>query len=46
MKTVYMIPQVVYTAGIIHVILCQMKTVYMVPPVQCTAVIIHVNLCQ
>jgi len=30
----YMIPPVVYTAGIIHVRLCQLKTVYIIRPVQ------------
>jgi len=41
-----MITPVVYTAGIIHVRLCQLKTVYIIPPVQHTAGIIHVHLCQ
>jgi len=46
LKTVYMIPPVKSTAGIIHVSLCQPKTVYVITPVQFTAGIIHVSMCE
>jgi len=42
----YIIPPVQYTAGIIHVNLCQLKTFYMIPPVLSTARVIHVSFCQ
>jgi len=45
-ETVYMIPPVQTTEGIIHVRLCQRKTVYIITPVKSTARIIHVSLCQ
>jgi len=43
LKTVYMKPPVVLTAGIIHVRFCPLKTVYKIPPVVYTAGIIHVR---
>ena len=39
-----MVPPVQFTAGIIHIRLCELKTVYMIPPVKSTESIIHVRL--